>query len=194
MTANVLTLKNLEDSTTTLLSSYVKLFISRAVEKFNLKDDELTDLWNNNFGDVEFKVGVKKAAVSSAPVGDGSGCTYIFKKGNEKGNACGQKCDPASVANLFCKKHLKHDATAVVSADAPATSAAGFIPPAAKTNKVRIAKNSFGNYEHDETHFVFARDTGKVIGKQEGDKVVPLVDTDMELVKKHNFTVADQPL
>jgi hypothetical protein len=53
---------------------------------------------------------------------------------------------------------------------------------------LNIHKNSFGNYEHDESGFVFEHKTKKVIGKQEGDKVIPLTKDDIDTCNKFRFS------
>jgi hypothetical protein len=55
-------------------------------------------------------------------------------------------------------------------------------------SKIVIKRNSFDNYEHVDTHFVFNRDDQIVIGKQMPDgMVIDLDDDDIETCKKYNF-------
>jgi len=53
---------------------------------------------------------------------------------------------------------------------------------------VKIKKNSFGNFEHSETGFIFNKESQEVIGKQNQDgQVIPLTDNDIELCNKFKF-------
>lgn len=52
----------------------------------------------------------------------------------------------------------------------------------------QIKKNSFGNFEHPETHIVFDKITKKAIGKQGKDgKIESLTMADIELCTKYKF-------
>lgn len=53
--------------------------------------------------------------------------------------------------------------------------------------KISIRKNAYGNFEHLETGFVFNKDTQKVFGRQEGDKIIGLTRSDIEKCKEMKF-------
>jgi len=44
--------------------------------------------------------------------------------------------------------------------------------------------NAYGNYEHKQSGFVFDKDTKKVIGKQVGETVMKLNESDLEMCKR----------
>ena len=53
---------------------------------------------------------------------------------------------------------------------------------------VKIKKNTFGNFEHSETGFIFNKESQEVVGKQNQDgQVIPLTDSDIELCNKFKF-------
>lgn len=53
---------------------------------------------------------------------------------------------------------------------------------------IQIKKNSFGNFEHGETGFVFDRATQKVIGKQnKNGHIDNITDSDIEICNKYKF-------
>ena len=53
---------------------------------------------------------------------------------------------------------------------------------------IQISKNSFGNFEHSDTKFVFDRHSQEVIGKQKEDGTVsPLTDEDIDECNKYKF-------
>jgi hypothetical protein len=53
---------------------------------------------------------------------------------------------------------------------------------------IQISKNSFGNFEHSDTKFVFDRHSQEVIGKQKEDgSVSPLTDEDIDECNKYKF-------
>lgn len=49
-----------------------------------------------------------------------------------------------------------------------------------KIRQVKINQNQYGNYMHTETKLVFDTKRMIVIGKQQGDSIIPLTDTDIE--------------
>ena len=51
-----------------------------------------------------------------------------------------------------------------------------------------LKKNSHGNYQHEETGFVFDKKSKEVVGKQHADgNVMPLTDEDIEVCHKFKF-------
>jgi hypothetical protein len=52
---------------------------------------------------------------------------------------------------------------------------------------VSINRNSHGNLEHTDSGFVFDKKTKKVIGKQEGEEVVPITKDDIDTCNKYRF-------
>ena len=55
-------------------------------------------------------------------------------------------------------------------------------------NQIIIKKNKYGNYEHEETHFIFNKDTHTVIGVQnDNGDVSPLKIEDINVCNKYQF-------
>ena len=54
-------------------------------------------------------------------------------------------------------------------------------------SSITITKNKFGNYEHIPTKFIFNKTTKIVIGKQEGDKIISLSESDIEICNQYKF-------
>ena len=54
---------------------------------------------------------------------------------------------------------------------------------------IQISKNKFGNYEHNETGFVFSKADKSVIGKQKDDgTIIKLTEVDIEQCNIYKFT------
>jgi hypothetical protein len=53
--------------------------------------------------------------------------------------------------------------------------------------KLQLRRNKYGNYEHPETHFVFDRDSGEIIGKQKDTNIIELTAEDIDTCKLNNF-------
>ena len=55
-------------------------------------------------------------------------------------------------------------------------------------NSVIIKKNSFGNYVHSPTKFVFNKDNKSVVGKEdEAGQILPLNKNDIDICNKYKF-------
>jgi hypothetical protein len=55
------------------------------------------------------------------------------------------------------------------------------------TPVIAIRRNEHNNYEHAESGFVFDQKTKNVIGKQQGDTVVPICKADIDICNKYSF-------
>lgn len=63
------------------------------------------------------------------------------------------------------------------------------------SNSILLHKNEFGNYEHDDTHFVFSKENKTVIGKQSPDgTIIPLSLSDLDLCKQMRVPLASSLL
>lgn len=58
-----------------------------------------------------------------------------------------------------------------------------------------LVRNKYGNYEHQETNFVFDKNTKLVYGRQVEDRVIPLSNGDIEkcIELKFNYIVTELP-
>jgi hypothetical protein len=83
--------------------------------------------------------------------------------------------------------------TTAPSKKKPTTATEDAVPKVVKQvqstlQPVSIKKNSFGNFEHNETGFVFDKITQKVIGRQnKSGSIDPLNDADIEVCNKFKF-------
>jgi hypothetical protein len=60
-------------------------------------------------------------------------------------------------------------------------------------NGITLRKNKFGNYEHDETQFVFDKETKDVIGKQDiNGEIIKLTIEDIDICKRMSFKFLNQ--
>ena len=56
--------------------------------------------------------------------------------------------------------------------------------------RIQIKRNTFGNFEHTETSFVFDSVSKSVYGKQIGENIESLTKEDIQLCHKYHFTFA----
>lgn len=84
----------------------------------------------------------------------------------------------------------------IVTSDKPKTIAPQPPPPTQNTlpklvsraPSIALHRNAFGNFEHEETRFVFNEKTQKVVGKQNPDGTVyPLTVEDINICNKFKF-------
>lgn len=125
-------------------------------------------------------------------------CIEIIKN---KGTQCQSKVSDKSETGNYCGRHLGREKS---EGESKEKKKSGNKKPTKKEllkeqntevikklndskQKLSVARNQYGNFEHPETHFVFNRDTSEVIGKQVGSEVKPLTAADIEVCKEKNF-------
>lgn len=186
-----------------LVSKAIGEFADRVASKYDLKKDDLLELWNSNVsselqakaGKEDKKAATKKGKAAAAP-SDAATCAYQFKKGANSGTKCNSKV--RSDDSQYCNKHKsqedKEQSPAKETKKAPAKKKEKEkeAPVVKKMNegkpRMSITKNKFGNYEHAETKLILTKETKEVVGRQGDDgKVIPLTTEDIENCKKYGF-------
>ena len=146
-------------------------FILRIIKQFNISSslEDIKQLWNSEpkstFDMSKILSASKKQLVAEC------------KKRNLK--VSGKKSE--LVARLTGKTHEKKT---------PEKKSPKIIDKIKKCESkvIKIRKNKFGNYEHDDTKFILDKDTQKVIGLQNDDgSIDPLTDAHVDLCNKFKF-------
>ena len=154
-----------------IVENFVESYIDLIHEKFPGTDKKiLKDLCNAN---------------STTPTSS----TSIFKKpksgaANELMNlkVSGSKCD---LIKRIEEKELNKVVKKVNAEYKPPPVLKKLVEP---IQQIKITRNAFQNYEHEETHFVFDNVTKKVIGKQNSDGTISdLTHDDIDICNKYKF-------
>jgi len=144
-------------------------------------------------------------------------CIYLMKSGKNVGKACGCKVSEKSILKKFCNKHIKEEEKVVKARENNNTIVNNNeetkqddkneliknkvkkefnnkISPALtnliekQKNKLSVVRNKFGNYEHQETQFVYNTQDKMFIGKQNEDgSVSSLTSDDISVCKLYNL-------
>lgn len=141
-------------------------FFQKIETKFSVSKNCLKSIWN----EIEE---VNKKVVT---------CDYIFQRGSKPGSQCSNDVVEGSTK---CRAHQKFDNKHVVK-NIPTEKT----PLPSRVSVLNITKNSYGNFEHKATGFVFNSDK-LVYGKQVGDKVVPLSTTDVKACIRNSFKYSE---
>lgn len=171
---------SLSDNILTLLNQNIEIFVLNIIDKFNLSLDkqDLLNLWHTQ--------------------------PTCNKKSDEFDMKKILKLSKQELVAECKKRKLKISGT---KADLIQRLTGTEIPSPKKKNKkikkshiltkiettqsqtIKIRKNKFGNYEHDDTKFVFDKDTQKVIGLQNDDgSIQPLTPSNIDLCNKYKFS------
>ena len=192
------------------INQAVKNFVDAVATKYNLSASDLMKIWND--GQVESDQVVSTAAAASvsvsAPVAPVIGNLPSSGELNKLGkNELVAHCKARGIKTTGNKQELiarltGENPSATTSEAKSSSTTAKSTSKAKKAEEVPkvvnqiqstlqpslVKKNSFGNYEHVETTFVFDNVTRKVIGKQnKNGKIDSLDDADIELCHKYKF-------
>lgn len=124
-------------------------------------------------------------------------CQHLFNKGKNDGKMCENKVSLDSKTGKYCGKHLldevqqpKKVSSKVKKIQQQAEHELNVIKKL-NDNKplITIRRNTFGNYEHEDTELVMNRETRKIIGKQMSDgSISVLTSEDIEMCKLWKFS------
>jgi len=196
---------SLSDSIFKAIDDIIHTFIDKVSDEFKIEKNDLINVWKNN----DLIIANKKTSIfkSDTPVSK-SPASVISITSNENKNMLLKMTKNELVA--MCKsKGLKVTGTKndlVERIILPTTSqypspsggkSVTNVKPkspqivkklAEKIPVISIKKNSFGNYEHEETGFIFDNKSQKVYGKQNKNGTISkLVHEDIDLCNKYKF-------
>ena len=169
---------DLTDSINVTIKQSLEVFATRIIEKFgiNCSKDDLLNLWyNKSTPDFDMKkilLASKQELIAECKKRSlkvsGSKATLISRLTGKETTT--RKKTPPSLKQTDNKKIINKI-------------------KALNQQTIQIRKNSFGNYEHCDTRFVFDKNTQKVIGIQNEDGTInPLSPSNIDLCNKYKFS------
>lgn len=156
------------------INSTMNNYISIISKKYNIKENELYEIWNgNNSTHIQTSSSSQNQELEKLSKNE---LIEICK--NKKLKISGSKNDLISrIISLETQNKQPETQQTIIK------------KLAEKIPKLEIKKNEFGNYEHKETSFVFDSKTQKVYGKQNEDGTISeLSSEDINLCNKHKFS------
>jgi len=156
------------------INSTMNNYISIISKKYNIKENELYEIWNgNNSTNIKTSSSSQNQELEKLTKNE---LIEICK--NKKLKISGSKNDLISrIISLETQNKQPETQQTIIK------------KLAEKIPKLEIKKNEFGNYEHKETSFVFDSKTQKVYGKQNEDGTISeLSSEDINLCNKHKFS------
>jgi hypothetical protein len=150
-------------------------YISIISKKYNIKENELYEIWNGNNNSTHIQT---SSSSQNQELEKLSKNELIEICKNKKLKISGSKNDLISrIISLETQNKQPETQQTIIK------------KLAEKIPKLEIKKNEFGNYEHKETSFVFDSKTQKVYGKQNEDGTISeLSSEDINLCNKHKFS------
>ena len=174
---------SLSDKIQSDIQIIINLYIDAVSNKFKLNKNELLSLWQNN---TDLKTISQKS---------------VIKEDNKDNNIL-LKLSKAELVEMCKTKKLKIGGTKqelvdrLTNEDVSTSTkiVKNSSPPVIKKlvekiQSIQIKRNSFDNFEHSETSFVFNNKTQKVYGKQNKDgSISDLTPEDIDLCNKYKFS------
>lgn len=197
-------LKESIDNTLTIISNkYPEIDIEKIWKSVSIKiskklktnKEEVKDL------DTDDTKSVSSNSSKSSKSSSKSSCIYKYIKGIQKDEICNAKTKDG---NQYCSKHKKYEGTNTLKEDKkslpPVKETKQTIKPAIKKNNSREdikpvqrlfrAHKKTGKLWHPETGLVIKSSKDRVvIGKIVEDKLIDLVEDDIDLCKKWRFAI-----
>ena len=168
-----------------IVENFVESYIDLIHEKFPGTDKKiLKDLWNANSTTPTSSTSIFKKPTSGAAnelmnLTKGE-LVELCRTKNLK--VSGSKCD---LIKRIEEKELNKVVKKVNAEYKPPPVLKKLVEP---IQQIKITRNAFQNYEHEETHFVFDNVTKKVIGKQNSDGTISdLTHDDIDICNKYKF-------
>ncbi len=157
------------------INSTMNNYISIISKKYNIKENELYEIWNGNNNSTHIQT---SSSSQNQELEKLSKNELIEICKNKKLKISGSKNDLISrIISLETQNKQPETQQTIIK------------KLAEKIPKLEIKKNEFGNYEHKETSFVFDSKTQKVYGKQNEDGTISeLSSEDINLCNKHKFS------
>ena len=164
---------SLKDTIMSVLNSTMNNYISIISTKYNIKENDLHEIWNGNN-----TLNIQTSSSQNQELEKLSKNELIEICKNKKIKISGSKNDLISrIISLETQNKQPETQKTIIK------------KLVEKIPKLEIKKNEFGNYEHKETSFVFDSKTQKVYGKQNEDGTISeLLPEDINLCNKHKFS------
>ena len=190
-----------------IIETVVSEYNAKLSEKYNLKSDELQELWKQISGsDVKVAKVTKKTTTDdkseTASVKSGrskksteGGCPYVFIKGKDEGNSCGSKPKDGLT---YCGKHQKCEGVgqaekkkSPVGKKSIANSPDNKDKKPKEEKKVQIVirlNKKLDKYWNPETFLVFkSKEDRVVVGSYKEEKYEKLTPDDIVICEKYGF-------
>ncbi len=158
-------MESFESKINVLINGVITNYIEDVSNKYNISKTELTNLWKGQ----EIKQETKNISEDD----------YSKLKRNELVDICKQKdLSTSGTKKDLIKRIIKQQNKKENIVEKLDLS----------LNSVIIKKNSFGNYVHSPTKFVFNKDNKSVIGKEDDEgQIVSLDKNDIDICNKYKF-------
>lgn len=174
--------KNISDA----IEKNIKVYISQVASQYNLNEDDLYKMWNNN-GEYKTRE-VPKVVQKEEPVAD----PELMKLGKKE---LIEICKTKGLTVSGTKTDLINRIMGCVSKPkaepkkAETSSQPNIIKKLSdKIPTIEIKRNFHGNFEHSDTRFVFNNLTKKAYGKQNDDGTISeLTSEDINICHKYKF-------
>lgn len=168
------------DSLNTSNDKVVISFIEKLSSHFSISKDEILALWRGG--------GIKTTATEIPK-------ELLCLSKNELVEMCKTKSlkHGGSKSDLIQRILSSENQQKIIPLITVAAAATAKAPPpqpklVSKAPSIALHRNTFGNFEHEETHFVFNEKTQKVVGKQNPDgTLLPLTVDDINICHKFKF-------
>ena len=191
-----MTTNSLSDSIFKAVDDIINVFITKVSDKYKIDENELFDMWKNGTSTNSIIISpvVKdvKAKVSNADSGKKNVLSKLSK--SELVTMCKSKgLKVSGTKEGIIERILENETVNISTPTKTSPKKAGGSPQivkklAEKIPVITITKNNFGNFEHDETGFVFDNKTQKVYGKQNKNGTISsLQHSDIDLCNKFKF-------
>ena len=167
----------------------VNIFLEEVSKKFNIDKTSLRNIWDSIWEEETASHSNSQVVQQTQPL---QVTNELLKLGKTELIA---HCKAKGLKTTGTKQELvdRLSGNVVTKANVKSKSKAAPQPVEPKVIKklvqsIEIKRNSFGNYEHTETHLLFNKDSHEVIGKQDpGGDVLSLTDEDIETCNKYKF-------
>ncbi len=164
-----------KDTIMSSINSTVNNYISIISKKYNIKENELYEIWSGNSEISQTTSQNQELEKLSKP-------ELIEMCKSKKLKVSGSKND---LINRIILNETQNKQQQVKTLEQQTV----IKKLVEKIPKLEIKKNAFGNYEHKETSFIFDSKTQKVYGKQNQDgNIDELSSEDIDLCNKYKFS------
>ena len=194
---------SLSDSIFKAIDDIIHTFIDKVSDEFKIEKSDLINVWKNNDSIIANKktsifksdTPVSKSPASVTPIGSSENKNMLLKMTkNELVAMCKSKgLKVTGTKNELVDRIMLPTTSQSASPSGGKQSVKPKSPQivkklAEKIPIISIKKNSFGNYEHEETGFIFDNKSQKVYGKQNKNGTISkLVHEDIDLCNKYKF-------
>jgi hypothetical protein len=179
---------------TNSINTTVYSFIENIATKFNLNQNELQTIWNNNSTTTKTTTTQKVSNIDDSELSKMLKSELIslckskgLKTTGTKQELIDRLSSTETKPALVQKTLPTATKTSVTKKETSVTAPVAKVL-VANTPQISIRRNQFGNYEHPETSFVFDKQNKKVIGKQnDTGNIDELTAEDIDICNQYKF-------